>query len=161
MEASVNLDWTYLAPLLVVVALTVTTGVSTMMRTAIVIFVAYWVNTFFVLRAEIYDPWLFFIISDSVAAWAVLHQPAGRIQSVIGGLLITQIVVDLLYGVSKFFNPETVSADAYLDLLYALGILQLILLGGWAGGHWIAVAYRALRRWRARRSHPARPHGVA
>lgn len=156
-----NLYWPFLAPLLVVVALTMTTGVPPMRRTAIVLFIAYWVNTLFVLRTEVYDPWLFFIISDFVAAWAVLYQPAGRVQSVIGGLILTQIMVHFLYGASKFFNPETVSADAYLQILDVLGFLQLILLGGWAGGHWIAVAYRAVCRRRAHHSRAARRIGLA
>ena len=128
-----------------------------MMRTALTIFIAWMVNTLVVEASDTFDFWLFFIFSDAVAAWFVLYQPAGKVQSVIGGLLLSQIAVHGVYGISKFISPETLNPFRYMDVIDTLGLLQLLLLGGWAGGHWSRVAYRALRHrshWRPRSQSP-------
>lgn len=133
-----DLYWPYLAPCCVVV-LSALTGNRQMVRTALAIFVNYWVNTVYVEAAEIYDPWYFYMLTDALTAWIVLIRPAGKPQSLIGWSFIAQVIIHVVYGVSKLTNPEfdTYSASlAYWQILLSVAVLQLVILGGWVGGHW-------------------------
>lgn len=156
-----NLYWPYLAPLIVVVMMTLSTGVATMRRTALVLFFNWLVNTLFVLTTQVYDPWAFFLAVDALSAMVLLYQPAGRVQAVVGGLYMAQIMTHGIYGACKNFAAPSLSVDNYLQILDMLGFVQLILLGGWAGGHWVRVAYRAWHRRRARVAEAQAHSGLA
>lgn len=132
-----DLYWPYFAPMCVV-CLSSLTGNRQMVRTALAIFANYWINTAFVLATAIYDPWWFYMATDSITAWAILYRPAGKAQSLIGWTFITQVIFHAVYGASTWINPEfdTYSASfAYWQSLLSVAFLQLVILGGWVGGH--------------------------
>jgi hypothetical protein len=156
----IDLYWPYLAPLIVVFCMTIMTGIGPMQRTAIALALNWLVNTAFVLSTKIYDPWLFYIIIDSISAWIILYQPAGRIQSVIGWTLIAQVVMHSVYGISKFLHPD-ISATRYWQVLTIIGFVQLMILGGWAGGYWCRVGYRWIRSRYPRSVGARSPKGLA
>lgn len=156
----IDLYWPYLGPLLVVCVTTITTGIGTMQRAAIVLALNWLVNTAFVLRTGVYDPWLFYLITDSISAGVVLYPPAGRVQSLIGGTFIAQILMHVVYGVSKFMHPN-ISPERYWEVLTVLGFVQLLILGAWAGGYWIRSAYRWVRSRYPRTIGARSPRGVA
>lgn len=145
-----NIYWPYVMPLLVVVAMVATTGIFNMLRTALALLAAWAVKSAAVYASGIFDLWLFFMIVDAAAAWVVLYHPAGRIQSIIGGLILAKFMVHGIYGLSKFFNPESVDGFAYIHLLDIVGFLELGLLGGWAGGRGISALHSRYRRRRLR-----------
>lgn len=147
-----DLYWPYLGPLIVICVMTITTGIGPMRRTAIVLALNWLVNTAFVLATGVYDPWLFYLITDSISAWIVLYPPRGRVQSLIGGTYLAQIVMHAVYGISKFLHPD-ISAERYWQVLTILGFVQLLIIGGWAGGFWCRAAYR---RFVGRNPHLAR-----
>lgn len=110
-----------------------------MVRTGAAIFANYWVNTGFVLATENYDPWLFYMLTDALTAWVIMLRPAGRPQSLIGWTFITQVMLHAVYGASKYINPEFNAywaQIAYWKVLLSVALLQLVILGGWIGGHW-------------------------
>lgn len=139
-----KIEWTFVLFLLVVAALTAMTRVPQMVRVALTLLISYWIKTQFASATGIADPWPFFIAVDAVAARIVLHQPAGRIQSVIGGMLLAGIMVSGIYAISPFLGGSP-SSDAYLSLLTLLGYLQMLLLGGWLSGRWITPLYHRYR----------------
>lgn len=127
----------YLAPLCVV-TLSALTGNAQMVRTALAIFANYWINTAFVLVSGNYDPWWFYMATDAITAWVILIHPAGRPQSLIGWSFMVQVMIHAVYGASKLINPafDTYSASfAYWQILLSVAFLQLVILGGWVGGH--------------------------
>lgn len=146
--------WPYAIPLAVVSALSIMTFCAPIIRTASVLMANWIINTSFVLASGIYDPWFFYIVIDTFSAWAILYQPAGRMQSVIGWTFMTQIVLHAVYAIS---DPRIASVS-YWQALLALGFIQLLLLGGWGGGNRLRVAYR---RWHLRRACVAHPQSGA
>lgn len=140
-----DLYWPYLAPLIVVCVMTITTGIGPMLRTAIVLLANYVVNTWFVLHFQIYDPWYFYLLIDTFSALVILYRPAGRVQSAIGGTYIAQIVMHAVYGISKFLHPD-ISDVRYWQVLTIIADAQLLILGVWAGGYWCRAAYRWFMR---------------
>lgn len=156
----IDLYWPYLGPLIVIVIMTIITGIGPMRRTAIVLALNWLVNTWFVLHTQIYDPWLFYLFTDSISAWIVLYQPAGRIQSAIAGIYMAQILMHTVYGISKFLNPS-ISASRYWEVLTILGFVQLLMLGVWAGGYWCRAFYRRFRRRYPREARAGHPEGLA
>lgn len=140
-----DLFWPYVGPMLVIGALSLT-GTGPMIRTAAAIGANWLANTAFVLVTGIYDPWLFFIATDAIAAGVVLYQPAQKVQAVIGWTYMAQIIMHVIYSVST----NNMAQFAYWQMLTAIAFVQLVLLGGWIGGAW----YR-----RYRRAHPRHAHG--
>lgn len=134
----------YFVPLCVVVMLS-TTGTRPMLRTALAIAANWLANTLYVYATVDYTPWAWFIATDAVAAWTVLWQPAGRVQSLIGWCFMAQI---LFHGVYAISDP-VLAAHSYWIVLTLIAFLQLAFLGGWIVGHWGKAAYRAWGRRRA------------
>lgn len=119
--------------------------ISPLRRTAAAMAANAILNAGFVVASGIEDPWAWYIAMDAAAAAIVLHQPAGKAQSVIGSLYMAQIVVHGVYAASG----DAVSKDAYWQVLIALAFAQLLVLGGWTIGHHggrIARYFRLRRR---------------
>lgn len=117
--------------------------------------VANWgINTLYVLATHIYDPWYWFIMTDGTAAWIVLYRPAGKPQAVIGWLYMAQIIMHCVY----FLSNKDIAAPRYWQVLIALAVVQLVVLGGWTIG---GILRRAGLRRRPRLAEPARQKGVA
>ncbi len=114
-----------------------------MIRTALAIAGNWILGTAFVLATGIYDPWLFSLLLDAACAFIILHQPAGKMQALIGSIYLTQILTHFVYS----FSNHDIAAYSYWQLLTLQAFVQLALLGGWIGGHWG-------RRYLAHRRHP-------
>lgn len=119
-------------------------AISPLRRTALAMAANATLNAGFVVASGIEDPWTWYIAMDAAAAAIVLHQPAGKAQSVIGSLYMAQIVVHGVYAASG----AAVSKDAYWQVLIALAFAQLLVLGGWTIGH---HGGRLARHFRLRR----------
>lgn len=128
-------------------AWTAAVAISPLRRTAAAMFANALLNAGFVVASGIEDPWGWYIFMDALAAAIVLHQPAGKAQSVIGGFYMIQIVAHGVYGV-LLLSGDAVSKDAYWQILFALASAQLLVLGAWTiGHHWRRRARRpGLRR---------------
>lgn len=90
-----------------------------------------------------FDAWLFFLPLDAMTAWAILRPPHGMTQAMIGALLLSQCAIHVGYAV---LDNRMVAGD-YLDLLSAVGWVQLATLAGGAGyerGKQIVVRWVAL-----------------
>lgn len=74
------------------------------------------------------DPWLAFLLIDAATAWVVLHRPAGRVQALIGGLLIGQVLWHAAYGYVGNIQGQHV----YLAALNTGGFIQVAILFGGA-----------------------------
>lgn len=141
--------WAYALPLCVVTSVAML-GNGQMIRTALAILLNWAIGTLFVMATDIYDPWWLFMGLDAAAAFVILYPPAGKIQALIGCTYITQILVHFIYSVSN----HAIAAYSYWEVLTGVAFVQLLLLGGWVGGHWG-------RRYfgHSRRSHGALAHG--
>lgn len=113
-------------------------------RTGAVLAVNWTILTAFVIASDIHDPWWIFIPIDAASAAIVMHQPAGKQQSVVGSLYMAQIVAHGVYGALKL-GGESASANGYWQILSALAFVQLILVGGWAVGRYGGKLARHLR----------------
>lgn len=134
--------WPYVTPMLVICGIATIVGffrLPPMARTALVIAGNWVVNTGYVWATGLYDPWFWFILTDTVSAQLVLYQPAGKTQSLIGWTYISQIIMHGIYAIS---NP-VLAAWPYWQMLTALAFVQLALLGGWVVGHGGGAWYRA------------------
>lgn len=127
-----------------------------MQRTAAVLLSCWAANTAFVEATGVYDPWYWYIVTDSLAAMAILYQPAFRQQALIGALYMAQIVVHLIYGSLVATGPQP-NADYYWQVLVSIALVQITVLGGWFGGSWRRVASRVLR---LRGAYAARQNGT-
>lgn len=127
-----SIYWLYVAPLCVIVALSAT-GTRPMLRTALALLGNWIANYAFVAMTGIYDPWYWFIATDAIAAGVVLYQPAQKLQAVIGWTYMAQIIMHVLYSLS----PSNMAQFSYWQMLTAIAFVQLVLLGGWIGGHWL------------------------
>ena len=123
-----------------------------MLRTALALLCNWLANYAFVASTGIYDPWYWFIATDAIAAGVVLYQPAQKVQAVIGWTYMVQIIMHVVYSVS----PSNVAQYAYWEMLTSIAFVQLVLLGGWIGGHW----YRRYRRSNPRRADGHELEGV-
>lgn len=122
---------------------------SPMRRTASAMLASWAACVLFVDTTGIYDPWHWFILVDTLAAWAVLHQPAGKPQAFIGGIYMAQIMAHGIYGSMKL-TGDAPNRDSYWQVLISLAIVALAILGGWYGGH----IRRSLRNSRGGRNPP-------
>lgn len=148
--------WPYLIPMLVVCVSAGMIGFfinRPILRVAFVIALNWAINTWFCHQSGLYDPWWFYIVVDSLSAWAVLYHPAGRVQSLIGWTYIGQVIVSGVYGASG-----AVAKLLYWRVLLEIGYAQLIILGVWAGGY---GGYRLWRFCRARMAHAESKKGMA
>lgn len=134
---------------------------SPIRRTAFVLLANWTVNTAFVIASGIHDPWAWFVAVDALSAAIVLHQPAGKPQSVVGGLYMAQIVMHGVYGTLKL-SGDPIAESNYWQLLTALAFLQIVVLGGWTiGHHWRRLARHPGLRRRASVAGPKSGEGVA
>lgn len=123
-------------------------------RTAIVMMGNVAVNAVFVSATGIHDPWLWYILVDSISAVLVIWRPAWFPQGVIAGLYGCQLVVHVIYRLSG-----AVSENRYWQVLIIGAILQLLTLGGW---YIVDRARVVLDRWRsARLAHAKGSRGAA
>jgi len=102
-------------------------GSGPMIRTALAIFLNWCAQTAFAESFHVYDAWWFFIIIDTISAAAILHQPAGKVQALIGATFMGQILLHVVYA----FSNHGVGAYPYWQMLTAMAFVQLLLLGGW------------------------------
>ncbi len=133
------LHWEYLGPLLVVCLISLT-GTGPMIRTAATLLANWFVGSAYVYATGIPDAWYFSLLLDTISAAIILHQPAGKVQALIGATFMGQI---LLHGVYAFSN-HVLGANPYWQMLTAMAFVQLLLLGGWT----IAPGLRSL--WKRR-----------
>lgn len=112
-------------------------------RTALVMIANVAVNALFVSAAGIHDPWLWYIVVDSVSAVLVIWRPAWLPQGVIAGLYGCQLAVHVIYKLT-----HTLSENRYWVCLIVAAILQLLTLGGW---YLVDRGRIVLDRWRGAR----------
>jgi len=127
-----------------------------MLRTSLVILANWLANTAFVTIAGVYDPWVWFMLTDAIAAGVVLMHPAGRMQASIGWIYISMILVHFGYWFAR--NP-----DAILDYLYILdwlAVAQIGLMVLWGMGGVARRIGHHLHRADRRLSQPSRMAGV-
>lgn len=99
-------------------------------------------------------PWLWFTLIDSIACVIVTVRPAGKMQSIIGGVFAAEIFCHFIFG-----TTANVSTDKYLDSLTVLSDVQLVLYMLWlGGGACVRIAHSASDHWLRRHSrHPDAP----
>lgn len=100
-------------------------------RTASVMAANVAVNAVFVSTTGVHDAAQWFFAVDTLCAVAVLYPPAGKAQALIGSVYIAQLIMHVVYLVS---DPR-LAENSYWQALFALAVVQLVILGGWAGGH--------------------------
>jgi hypothetical protein len=103
-----------------------------MIRTSLAIFLNWCATTAFATLTGAYDAWWFFIIVDTISAAVILHQPAARVQALIGCTFMGQILLHVVYA----FSNHNVGAYPYWQMLTAGAFVQLLLLGGWTIAGW-------------------------
>lgn len=120
-------------------------------RTAAVLLGNWALSTAFIIATGVNDPWYWYFIIDLTAARIVLHQPAFRPQAMIGGIYAAQVAAHLIYAASVVLG-QPASQNKYWQILIALAIVQVIVLGGWCVGMGGRIL---LGRWRGSRvAHP-------
>lgn len=125
-----------------------------MRRTAGVIAANCAANAVFVSATGVNDPAGWYFVVDALSAAAILYQPAGKAQAMIGSVYISQLVMHVVYKVS---DPR-LAENSYWQVLFSLAVVQLIILGGWIGGHHgRRIVDHLGRLWRDRQ---ARAHGA-
>lgn len=127
--------------------------VDPLRRTAAVVAVNVGLNAVFVSATGVHDsaPWFFLV--DTLCAVAILYPPAGKAQAAIGSVYIAQNIMHVVY----FVSDPRLAENRYWQVLIGLAIVQLVILGGWAGGyHGRRIVDRIGRR---RRDSRARVHG--
>lgn len=85
-------------------------------------------------------PWLFYAVTDSIAAMIILRSPAGKWQGFIGLCFLVQIATNVGYGWA--FLERGYNFDAAMlawNINYWLGLVKLALLGVWGGTSIIAL----------------------
>lgn len=87
--------------------------------------------------------WGFNILTDALAAWAILRHPAGKMQAALGGTYAVQLVMHSSYGAREWWSVP--DPNAYYDMLTIVAYAQLFILGGWSIGIWGRAAFD---RWR-------------
>lgn len=100
-------------------------------RTAAVMALNVGVNAVFVGTTGVHDAAAWFFIVDALSAFLVLYPPAAKAQALIGSVYIAQLIMHVVYLVS---DPR-LAANRYWQVLFALAVVQLVILGGWVGGH--------------------------
>jgi hypothetical protein len=112
-------------------------------RTAAVLATNCALNAVFVQTTGVHDAAVWFFAVDAVSAFLVLYPPAKRAQAMIGSVYIAQMIMHIVYLVSD----PTLAANRYWQVLFALAVVQLVILGGWAGGyHWRRFDHSGRRR---------------
>ena len=86
------------------------------------------------------DLWAWFTAIDTLTAVAITVRPAARMQAIVGAVLLAQIVLHAIYGVSILIK-NTPNMEQYLDTLDGLAALNLLLFTTWVGGRlvWIGL----------------------
>ena len=98
-----------------------------MQRTALVLGLNWAACIFVFWLTGIAAPWGWLLVIDIATAYAILHPPAGRVQALIGGLLISQVLWHAAFG----YVGNIQSAEVYIAALNIGGFVQVgILLGG-------------------------------
>lgn len=82
-------------------------------------------------------PWHYNIFIDALAAAGVMWHPAGKVQGYIGLFYFFQIAAHIAYGIRDVLGIPT-DAIFYYDAITYIAWAQLIALGAWCGGIWIA-----------------------
>jgi hypothetical protein len=125
-------------------------------RVALAIFLNWLAGASYVIATENYTPWHFSIFIDALAAFAVMWQPAGRVQGFIGLFYLLQIAGHTAFGVRRLFG---LGADPlyYYDAITFVAWAQLLAMGVWSGGLWGRSLFRRLRD---RRDEAGRRAGV-
>lgn len=121
---------TYLAALAVIGLGAILLSTGPLRRTAAAMVLNCAANILFVLLTGIESPWLWYVVTDGLAARVILHQPAGRAQSAIGWVYMAQILMHGVYAVSD----HALAANPYWQILMSLALVQLLILGGWVIG---------------------------
>ena len=115
-----------------------------MQRTALVLGLN-WVACMIAIWLVGATPWLWLLAIDMATAYAILHPPAGRVQAVIGALLISQVLWHWAFG----YVGNVHSSMLYLTALNLGGWLQV---GTLLGGATYDKGRRLVAAWRCRRS---------
>lgn len=93
-----------------------------------------------------YLPWVWYIATDTITAAIVLARPAGQVQAIIGATYLAEISFHIAYGDYTHRNGYHYQfALCYWQILYAVAILQAVLMGGWTASGLV----RFIPRWRA------------
>ncbi len=108
-----------------------------------------------------YEPWYAGILIDALAAYFLYRHPSNKVKATIAAIFCLQITIHMAFGGLKLSHIPA-NGDVYADYLSITGWLELLLVGGWAGGH---TGHRMYRFWRmvsaSRRSAHSRDLGAS
>jgi hypothetical protein len=68
-------------------------------------------------------PWQWFLATDAICAWVILHPPASRTAAWVGSVYVLLIIIHVAFAASG-----SLATRLYLDLLAAGGWCQLVIL---------------------------------
>lgn len=97
-----------------------------------------------------FEPWHAGIVIDAVAAYYLYRHPTNKIKATIAAIYCLQIIIHMAYGGIKISHTPD-NGDVYAGYLSITGWFELLLLGGWSGGHawrrldpvrWLVRSYR-------------------
>jgi len=97
----------------------------------------------FVTQTGNYTPWIFSLLIDALAAFAIMYRPAGKIQGLIGLTYFFQIAGHIAYGGRGLIGLET-DPLYYYDALTFVAWVQLLAVGAWGAGIWGKCALHSL-----------------
>jgi hypothetical protein len=79
------------------------------------------------------QPFFFYIASTGVVTYAILRQPAGRWQAIIGGITFSGFLCSLIYGMRTLWAGPSYNSDMfYWFMMFGMGCAEILLLIGWA-----------------------------
>lgn len=105
----------------------------------------------------LHTAWWFVLPLDTITAWFVLRQPAGKLQGGIALLLLVQVAFHCSYGIVEIFNSYSWYAEIkYWRWLRFVATLQIMFVGGGVGGGIVLRACRHLLPWHRSLARPAR-----
>ena len=115
-----------------------------MLRSAAAIAANWLAGVIYVHNTGNMTPWHFSILIDTLAAFAVMYHPAGKVQGFIGLFYCFQIAGHIAFGARQMLG---LGADAifYYDSITYVAWGQLVAMGVWCGGIWIADLVHRLR----------------
>lgn len=85
-------------------------------------------------------PWFFYAVTDAIAAWIIMRNPAGKWQGWIGLCFIIQMCVNIGYGGALLDQGYSYEAALLAWKINSLmGYIKLLLLGVWGGVSVVAL----------------------
>lgn len=88
----------------------------------------------FIMATENYEPWQLGIAIDGAAAWYLLRHPSSRPKSVLAAIFCVQVAMHIAYG-TVLLTAGAADWQAYYAQTSMTSWAQLLVVGGWAGGH--------------------------